>query len=401
MRFLNSWKIPFVCASVSVAAGVVLLLMFRHPTPTGAVAVGAEPPVPGVAAPATTPAAKAAAGAPGDQAEISLGDALGRRWLEASYRGNGRDDTRVTLQNRAARPLRVTLTAGVVLESPDLATQVVLARDATIELPAGEKTTARVFTAATRLGNRLADQPLALSPAGTDALPTLKALLDEVRRCPEASRDAIAAAVLLVNQNPGLGTLAKFNLLTGEPPKGVNAEAFRVGTVDLLAALTLLKDAGYPRASLLVVQEPQLKIEAMIDPLAHAAAMRFYNIAPEKEWTYWKEELLHGDASTRHYALYGIGRYFPDVALQMLPDWARDKRVSAIFRQSAIQALAETRRPEAISVLQQLVNELGANTDLGLSARRATAYLEHRRDGVPDIAAVAGLQFKLTQVETR
>ena len=108
----------------------------------------------------------------------------------------------------------------------------------------------------------------------------------------------------------------------------------------------------------------------MIDPLAHAAALNYYGITPEKEWPYWRDELTKGDASTRHYALYGIGRYYPEVALQMLPAWARDRRLTPLIRQSAIQALAETRRPEAISVLQQLVVELGGATELGTSARR-------------------------------
>ncbi len=162
-----------------------------------------------------------------------------------------------------------------------------------------------------------------------------------------------------------------------------------------------MKGAGYPRASFTVAHEPQLQIEAMIDPLSHAAALVYYGITPEREWTYWRDELTKGDASTRHYALYGIGRYFPDVALQMLPAWARDKRLAPIYRHSALQALAETRRPEAISVLQQIINELGASTELGVSARRAVAYLENRQNGLTDTTAAAGLSFKVTQIESR
>ena len=191
-----------------------------------------------------------------------------------------------------------------------------------------------------------------------------------------------------------MAAFARFGLLTGDAPAGRYPECYRVATTDLLAALSLTREAGIPRSALAAAGEPQLRIEAMIDPLSHAAALRLWNLAPEKEWTYWKEELLYGDASTRHYALYGIGRYFPDVALQMLPDWARDQRVNVLFRQSAIQALAETRRPAAISVLQQLAQDLGPNTELGLSARRATMYLENRREDVADAAGVAGLSFR-------
>ncbi len=394
MQFLQTWKRPFVCALGSAGAGAVLLAALSH-------------------RPASTPAAAAAAVRPSgpaatipgavvnqERVEVSLGDALGRHWVETGYRGNGRDELRATLVNRSGRPLRVLFPAGLVFESPDLAAQVVLPRDATVELPAGEapRLTARLLTAATRTNNRLADAPFALSEA---TLPALEPLLAEVRRWPEAARETVATAVLLVAENPPLGAFARFGLLTGEPPTGRYPDSYKVATADLLAALSLAREAGIPRAGLTAAGEPQLRIEAMIDPLAHAAALRFWNLAPEKEWTYWKDELLHGDASTRHYALYGIGRYFPEVALQMLPDWARDRRVNALFRQSAIQALAETRRPEAISVLQQLAHDLGPNTELGLSARRATMYLENRREGVSDATAVAGLTFRADGAQVR
>ena len=145
--------------------------------------------------------------------------------------------------------------------------------------------------------------------------------------------------------------------------------------------------------------DPQLKIEAMIDPLSHAAALHYYNIPTDKEWAYWRDELQSGDASTRHYALYGIGRYFPDVAMEMLPTWARTRHLSTLYRTSAIQAMAETHRPEAISVLQGLVSEFGAATELGESARKSIAYLENQRATLP--AASNLVEFRVSQAEVR
>ena len=407
MRSLQAWKRPFVCALGSAGAGVVLLVaLSQRPSQAQAQAVRAEGPTVANVTGVTE------VGTPGEQrVEISLGDALGRRWVEAAYRGNGRDELRATLVNRSGRALRVVFPAGLVFESLDLTAQVVLPRDATVDLTAtggagdNARLTTRLATAATRTRNRLADAPFARSEV---TLPLLEPLLAEVRRCPEAARETVATAVLLVTENPPLAAFARFGLLTGDAPAaagngsgGRYPECFKVATTDLLAALTLAREAGTPRAALAAAGEPQLRIEAMIDPLSHAAALRFWNLAPEKEWTYWKEELLHGDASTRHYALYGIGRYFPEVALQMLPDWARDQRVNVLFRQSAIQALAETRRPAAISVLQQLVHDLGPNTELGVSARRATMYLENRREDVADAAGVAGLSFRGAGAQVR
>src|SRR5207302_11225430 len=110
----------------------------------------------------------------------------------------------------------------------------------------------------------------------------------------------------------------------------------------------------------------------------HASQMRNSGISADSEWAYWKHELLEGNPSTRHYALYGIGRFFPDVALQMLPAWVREARTAQPFRLAAVQALAETQRPEALDVLRGLASELGVQTDLGKNAHLAAAYLEAR-----------------------
>ena len=84
-------------------------------------------------------------------------------------------------------------------------------------------------------------------------------------------------------------------------------------------ALVLLRELRVKESFLTLTIDPQLKIEAMIDPAARPIAMSYYGIAPEREWEFWRNELLNGEPSTRHYALYGIARFYPDVALQMLP----------------------------------------------------------------------------------
>ena len=116
----------------------------------------------------------------------------------------------------------------------------------------------------------------------------------------------------------------------------------------------------------------------MIDPLAHALALQYYKIPFENEWSYWKNELLQGDPAIRHYALYGIARFYPDIALEMLPKWARASNLSQTYRESAIRALAETGRTEALSVLQQFEFEFGGTTQLGKVAHEAASYLDAR-----------------------
>ena len=383
MRFLKTWTVPCACAFSLTSLPLALIIISR---------TAAVPPVARIAPP---PLAQAVAKVPVGVVEVSLNDALGRHWLEAAYTGDGHSEIKATVANRYNKPLRLTVASGLIFETADLQQQMVVARPQTLDLPVGSTRAAWLACAATRSTNTLGQQPYRLCP---DTLPTLAPLFARVDQSPEIAREATQTAVLLLAENAPLSFFAKFSLLSADGSKPVGTTAYQVNTGEILAAFTLLKDAGYPRVNLVAAQDPQLKIEAMIDPLAHAAAVRYYNLGHDQEWAYWRDELAKGDLSTRHYALYGIGRYYPDVALQMLPDWARAAQLSSLMRTSAIQAMAETHRPEAISVLQQLVSEFGAATELGESARKAIAYLENQR-AAPVTNNV--VDFKISQATLR
>ena len=382
MRFLDTWKVPFACAFALTSLPLALVIASR----TAAPSVHATTAPAREAVPATIPLSAV---------EVTLNDALGRRWLEARYTGNGHSEIKATLANRHNKPLRLLVASGLIFETADLRQQMVVARPQTLDLPVGSTRATWFSCAATRSANTLGDQPYRLCP---DTLQQLTPLFAQVDQSPEIAREAIQTAVLLLTENAPLGLFAKFSLLSGDVPKSAAASVYQVNTSEILAAFALLRDAGYPRMNLVAAQEPQLKIEAMIDPLAHAAAVHYYNLGHDQEWAYWRDELSQGDLSTRHYALYGIGRYYPEVALQMLPDWARAAQLSSLMRTSAIQAMAETHRPEAISVLQELVSEFGAATELGQSARKAIAYLENQR-ATPVTTNV--IDFKISQATLR
>ena len=387
MRPLTSWKVPFVCALTVVGLPLALAMVTRNVAATSPDGNTAE----------SWQESKPAAGTKSDGAEISLRDALGRNWLQAQYRGNGHDDIRAIFTNRHDRALNLATESGLIFETQDLQHQMVLTHGEIIHLAPGEKRLVHLAGAATRSGNPLKDLPYQLCP---DNLQSLAPLFTQVDKSPEVSRDAIQTAVLLLTENAPIGMFAKFSLLTEDPsaPRKLPT-AYQVNTNEILAAFELLKEAGYPRLNLTAAHDPQLKIESMIDPLSHAAALHYYNINSDQEWVYWRDELQSGDLSTRHYALYGIGRYFPDVALQMLPTRARAKQLSPLFRASAVQAMAETHRPEAISVLQQLVSEFGAATELGESARKAIAYLENQRTSLPPTGNL--VEFRISQADVR
>ena len=388
MRPLTHWKLPLACA-VAVASLPLALVLLAHRADSAPAAKPAAPAAAAAEAAKADPAMKGAV-------DVTLNDALGRHWLRAEYLGNGFSEVQAGFINGHGRPLRLTVPSGTIFETADLRHQMVVARGQTVELPVGSTRAARLACAATRAANALKPLPYRLCP---DTLQCLDSLFVQVDKSPEVSREAIQAAVLMLTENAPLDLFARFPLLAADAnARPAGPAVYRMGTAEILNAFALLRDAGYPRMNLMAAQEPQLKIEAMIDPLAHAAAVKYYHLNTEQEWTYWRDELQKGDASTRHYALYGIGRYYPDVALQMLPEWARASHLNPLMRASAIQALAETHRPEAISVLQELVSEFGGATELGQSARKAIAYLENQR-ALP--VAAGPVEFRLSQADVR
>jgi hypothetical protein len=62
----------------------------------------------------------------------------------------------------------------------------------------------------------------------------------------------------------------------------------------------------------------------------------------------------------------------------MLPRWAREPRTNPVYRLSAVQALADTQRPEALPILAALQTELGLGTALGKAAKGAADYLDYQ-----------------------
>ena len=194
----------------------------------------------------------------------------------------------------------------------------------------------------------------------------------------EFSAGALQTAVLALQENLPLSAVSKFTPRAGELKSRFNTDAFRVEVADLIGALAALRELGVPDSAVAMTVDQQLKLEAMIEPLCRAAAMRYYELTPETEWAFWKSELLEGEPTTRHYALHGIARFYPEVAIEMLPKWARETKTSPVFRLSALQALADTQRPEALPILRQLADELGVETELGRTAATAAESLDQQ-----------------------
>ncbi len=311
--------------------------------------------------------------------------------IQADFKSNGREQMQATLRNTTKRTIELHLRAGQLFENGK--NSIVATRAAESTLRPGETTSATFATAATSAQNRVIDADY--TPA-TGVFPNLAPLFAYLREHPEVSPAATQTAVLALTENLPLRAFAKFTVAGGDLPSKLDTSAFKVETVDIVAALSALREIGIPDEQLAVTIDPQLKIEAMIDPLALAFAMHYYGISNDDEWAFWKKELTGGNPSTRHYALYGIARFFPDVALEMMPSWVRETRTHPAFRVSAVQALAETQRPEALTILRQLEGELDPASEVGRAIKVAASYLDARL--AKSAASKVAVAFRVSQL---
>ncbi|HWL50916.1 MAG TPA: hypothetical protein VNQ90_00670 [Chthoniobacteraceae bacterium] len=310
-------------------------------------------------------------GEPAPDRKLSLEEAMKEGALTFEFRGNARDRLRMTAVNRTGRAVRLTIPAGQAFESAN--GFVVTPREQWVDYPAGETRLDDLLVIAIASSNEIEKVTFVVTPT---KFPRLDELLAYLAQHPEVSQPAAQVAALVILENLPASAFAKFAAAGSDLPSQWDSNAFKVETAELIEALLVLRRMGLPDEQLAITVDQQTRIEAMIDPLARADAMVYYGIAPGKEWDFWKEQLLNGEPATRHYALYGIARYFPSVALQMLPQWAREKRTPKIFRMTAIRALPDTRRPEAVAILNELAKELGRGNELGRAAQEAAIFLE-------------------------
>lgn len=321
---------------------------------------------------------------------ISLLAAIQGGKVEFEFQSNGKDLLSVSATNSGARAVTLQIPAGQLFVSPT--STVALLRSSRIALPPRSNRRVELPTVATNSANVTGKPaPYEFSAA---VLPNLKALFAHLDAHPEISPGAAQVAVLALTENIPLGAVAEFDMQTGGVASKADNPTFKSKTSEIVEGLLVLRAMGTDGHLALKVN-PQLKIEAMIDPTAHALAVRYFNITDE--WAYWRSELLDGENATRHYALYGIARFFPDVALEMLPKWARESKTSMVFRVSAVQALTETQRPEALAILRQLANEFGVNTEIGRTAHLAANVLDAQFAQSPRVAVAFRAAKGVTQ----
>jgi hypothetical protein len=326
---------------------------------------------------------------------VDIQTAIQQNRIRAEFRGNGRESLSGNFSNTDTKPLKVRSEVGLVLESGKNA--VVLVRPLEVEVEAGKSTAATFLTAAIRSSNRVEELSYQVT---ANHVPRIELFLTYVQDHLELSPAAIQTAILALNENLPLRSVAKFTAAGSELKSRFNTDAFRVETHDIVTALTALRDMGVSDAAIAMTVDPQLRIEAMIEPLCRPVAMNYYGITPENEWNFWRDELLSGEPSTRHYALYGIARFYPEIAVEMLPKWACETKTSPVLRLAALQALAETQKPEAVAILNVLVEVLGRETELGRAAAGAALALDQRLAQIASVRS-STVAFRASSAVTR
>ncbi len=294
--------------------------------------------------------------------EMDLLAAAQRSDLLLRFKGNGREKLDLEVSNSLESTVKFAIPAGTLMTTENLVSAIVVTHAVEVVVNAGERSTYRLRSAAVRMENALEEQ--IFYPSEQRLLP-VDGFLPILDQFPEASPETVQTAILILLHDPPLPVFARFRLLATEAVSLPNPVThFQVDVSDILLALLLLKDHPEAPQPPRIALSQQLKLEAMINARSHDLALQYYDIDRSLEWEFWRTELQHGNPSTRHYALYGIARYYPDIAFKMLPSWIEEPRTPQPYRVHAAYALAEVENDEVLRKLTDLKGRLRSDSEM-------------------------------------
>ncbi len=295
--------------------------------------------------------------------------------LVATFRSSGDDSLILQLVNQKTVADRFELAAGTVFQS--FGSFILLIDPLNHSIEPGDTREINLRVVPLGLDNQVADGAYRqIEDIPEQLQPLAKAIQGSISWKEE---DLRLAAIILFN-NPALGEVADFPV--AESIIQTNSDtpaAARRSALELINALLLLKDLGIDTAGLKLAGDTQLQLETMVKENSNLIARKFYGLENRlQHWNYWKSILVKGDGRFRHYSLYGIGRFFPDVALKMMPDWAKNRRITPIYRLSAVYALGLTEKTEALQQLESLSKRYPPVTNMGRATREAARYIQSK-----------------------
>ena len=292
---------------------------------------------------------------------------------DVTFERVGKNSLQIKVVNGGAKPYPISFPAGTIFEDDRSGVALLKAVDLRVDPGA---TLEQEFAVVALTSGKVAKRGNFRDT--TKEEPKLAPLFKHLETHMEPPLAAVQTAVLAILENPTLESFAQCPMLHADGTQ--RDDTFKVETWQIVSALQILRDIGVDNVRL--SEDPQLKIEAMIDMKGHDIAKQYYGISTEAEWAFWRHELLSGDPSTRHYALYGIARFYPEVALVMMPKWARETRTLPHYRRAAIGALALTQKSEAKPLLQDLGRDLVREKELAQRIEPALRYLEQNLPNV-------------------
>lgn len=295
--------------------------------------------------------------------------------LNPRFESNGLDVLTIRVINSGEESAEYSLEAGTVLQSAGNLIMATVGVQRTVA--PGETTEDSIPIVPLRSSNTL--QKLEYRKV-EDSAEVLQPVVELVRSCGGSVDLAVLrTAALLLAENPPIERIAGFPTITSSTSPEAAAEPFRASAGQLLEALVLVKSKGLNVADIGLATDPQLQLETLVKPATNALAREFYGLQnPKKHWAFWKETTVNGDPRLKHYALYGIGRFFPDVAASMMPSWANNRRILAAYRLSAVYALGLAGTPEARDQLVQLAERYPPQTALGKAIEQSIAHIDRQ-----------------------
>lgn len=303
-----------------------------------------------------------------------LGKIPPNQGLQVQFVSNGRDRLVARIRNESSKPVSIRIRPGLIFDRLDQRLgSVALIEGGYLNLKPRSAEPFYLKSVALASNNTIESAPYRLTSRRNDQL---QPVFRQISRLPVYSKGAVQTAVLALRENLPLSAFASFPLMSGDRPSTVNTEAFRVSVADIISALNLLKNSGFEMESLAITVDPQLVVEAMVDPMARMPAMNYYGIQQNHEWLFWREMLNNGPQALRHYALHGIARFYPEIALDMHPRWIRSENVNPVMRAAAISGLAETGHPDALPIFAQLEYEFRQDDSVLKQLNEAESYLE-------------------------
>jgi hypothetical protein len=217
---------------------------------------------------------------------VPLREALARKTLAVTIRGNARDQLTIAVRNTAPEAAAIEIPAGLVCTGE--AGSVVTLRSATLAVPAGQSAEAVLPVVARSVKNGCAEQSFAVA---ADAIPAVDPLLKYLATRNDFPKATAQLAALALLEDV---TFAKWQeFLAPQRAADAGPAPLPAEIATAVDALGVLREIA-PGSKFALASDDELKVRALRNPIARAKAMQLYGLAlPEGLPAPNLQQLLH------------------------------------------------------------------------------------------------------------